>query len=201
MDANDVLHILRHRVPDAVLDDASGVDMPAIRVDREHIVEVCQVLRDDPSLQFVLLIDVTAADYLPASPRYEIVYLLVCVGAAYATGEPAPARRLRVKVRVPDHDPRIATVVPVYPAADWPEGEIFDLFGILFDGHPDMRRILMPDDWVGHPLRKDYPVQIRKDTASWQPVQISADEFADNIRQQRELASRYAQSPSRDRRD
>ena len=201
MDATDVLQILRDRVPDAALDDASGVDMPAISVDREHIAEVCHVLRDDPSLQFALLIDVTAVDYLPASPRYEIVYLLACVGAAYATGEPAPPRRLRVKVRVPDSDPRISTVVPIYPAAGWPEREIFDLFGILFDGHPDMRRILMPDDWVGHPLRKDYPVQIRKDTASWQPVQISVDEFAENIRQQRELASRYAQSPGRDRRD
>ena len=75
MDATDVLHILRDRVPDAALDDASGVDMPTILVDREHIVEVCQVLRDDPTLQFALLVDVTAADYLPASPRYEIVYL------------------------------------------------------------------------------------------------------------------------------
>jgi NADH-quinone oxidoreductase subunit C len=201
MDATDVLHILRARIPDASLDDVSGVDMPAILADREHILEVCQVLRDDPDLQFALLIDLTAADYLPASPRFEIVYLLTCIGAAYATGTPAPARRLRVKVRVPDADPRIASIVSVCPAAGWPEREVFDLFGILFDGHPDMRRILMPDDWEGHPLRKDYPVQIRKDTASWQPVQISADEFAESIRQQRELASRYGQSPGRDRRD
>jgi NADH-quinone oxidoreductase subunit C len=201
MGATDVLQILRDQVPDAALDNAPAVDMPALVADREHIVEVCQVLRDDPALQFALLVDVTAADYLPASPRFEIVYLFACVGAAYATGEPAPARRLRLKVRLPDNDPRISSIVSVYPAAGWPEREIFDLFGILFDGHPDMRRILMPEDWEGHPLRKDYPVQIRKDTASWQPVQISADEFAENIRQQRELASRYAQGPARDRRD
>ena len=201
MDATDVFHILRDRVPDAAIDDASGVDMPAIAVDREHILEICHVLRDDPALQFSLLVDVTAVDYLPASPRFEIVYLVACVGAAYATGAPAPARRLRVKVRIPDGDPRIDSVVPVYPGAGWPEREVFDLFGVLFDGHPDMRRILMPDDWQGHPLRKDYPVQIRKDTAAWSPVQISADEFAENIRQQRELASRYAQTPGRDRRN
>ena len=201
MDATDVLQILRARVPDASFDDASGVDMPAVVVDREHLLEVCQVLRDDPALQFALLVDVTAADYLPATPRYEMVYLLACLGGAYAAGPAAPARRLRVKVRVPDNDPRISSVVSVFPAAGWPEREVFDLFGILFDGHPDMRRILMPEDWEGHPLRKDYPVQIRKDTASWQPVQITADEFAENIRQQRELASRYAQGPARDRRD
>jgi NADH-quinone oxidoreductase subunit C len=201
MDATDVLQILRTRVPDASLDDVSGVDMPAIAVDREHILDVCQVLRDDPALQFALLVDVTAADYLPATPRFEMVYLLACLGGAYATGLAAPARRLRVKVRVPDNDPRIASVSSVFPAAGWPEREVFDLFGILFDGHPDMRRILMPEDWEGHPLRKDYPVQIRKDTASWQPVQITADEFAENIRQQRELASRYAQSPGREQRD
>jgi NADH-quinone oxidoreductase subunit C len=201
MDATDVLHILRARVPGASIDEASGVDMPAVVVDREHILEVCQVHRDDPHLQFALLADLTAADYLPATPRYEMVYLLACLGGAYATGQPAPARRLRVKVRVPDSDPRIASVVSVFPGAAWPEREVFDLFGILFDGHPDMRRILMPEDWEGHPLRKDYPVQIRKDTASWQPVQITADEFAENIRQQRELASRYAQSPGRDSQD
>jgi NADH-quinone oxidoreductase subunit C len=201
MSASDVLQILRARIPDAPFDDVSGVDMPAITTDREHIVQTCMVLRDDPALQFALLVDVTAADYHPRTPRYEVVYLVACLGAAYASGPAAPARRLRIKVQVSDTDPRLSSVVPVYPAANWPEREVFDLFGILFDGHPDMRRILMPDDWEGHPLRKDYPVQIRKDTAAWSPVQISADEFAENIRQQRELAARYAQSPGRDRRD
>lgn len=201
MSAIEILDVLRARVPDAALNEVSSVDMPAITADREHILDVMQALRDDPALQFALLVDVTAADYRPATPRFEVVYLLACVGAAYAVGAPAPARRLRVKVRVPDEDPRIVSIVSMYPGAEWPEREVFDLFGILFDGHPDMRRILMPDEWEGHPLRKDYPVQIRKDTAAWSPVQISVDEFAENIRQQRELAARYAQGPARDRRD
>jgi NADH-quinone oxidoreductase subunit C len=195
MDATDILQILREAVPDASLDEAPAVDMPTIVADRGHIVDVCRVLRDHPALQFALLADVTAADYLPAGMRYEVVYHLACLGQAYATGPAAPARRLRVKVPVPDTDARLPSVVSVFPGADWPERELFDLFGLVFEGHPDLRRILMPDDWEGFPLRKDYPVQIRKDTASWSPVQLSVEEFAENIRAQRDQAMQDARAP------
>jgi NADH:ubiquinone oxidoreductase subunit C len=100
----------------------------------------------------------------------------------------APAARARVKVGVPGDDPRVASVVSIWPVAGWLEREVFDLFGLLFDGHPDLRRILMPDDWEGHPLRKDYPVQVRKDTASWSPMQLSPEEFAANVRAAQDLA-------------
>ena len=80
MDASAVLQVLREAVPQASLEDASAIDMPAIYVDREHLVSVCRVLRDDPSLQFALLADVTAADYLPAASRFEVVYHLACLG-------------------------------------------------------------------------------------------------------------------------
>jgi NADH:ubiquinone oxidoreductase subunit C len=136
-----------------------------------------------------LLVDATAVDYLPAEPRFEMVYHLACVGPAYAQASgAAPASRLRLKVRIPGADARLATVTSIWPAANWLEREVFDLFGLLFDGHPDLRRILMTDDWQGHPLRKDYPVQIRKETSSAMPLQMTPEQFAENIRAVRDDA-------------
>ena len=183
-----IADVLRSAVPGATIAEVASVDMPAIVIDREHLLDSLRVLRDDPALQFALLVDVTAVDYLPAVPRFEVVYHLVCLGEAYAIGAPAPARRLRVKVPVPGDEAWVASVTSVYPAAGWPEREVFDLFGIQFEGHPDLRRILMPDDWEGYPLRKDYPVQIRKTAESWSPLQVTAEEFAANVRGQRDQA-------------
>jgi NADH-quinone oxidoreductase subunit C len=191
-DASPVLDTLRGAVPGATLEPLPAVDMPTIQVDREHLLDVMAVLRDHEDLQFALLVDVTAQDRLPASPRFEVVYHLACLGAAYAVGRPAPARRLRLKVALAGDDAQLASVVPLFPGANWPEREVFDLFGILFDGHPDLRRILTAEDWTGYPLRKDYPVQIRKTTQSWAPIQLSAEEFAENIRRQRAVAEGIA---------
>ena len=197
MDAPALAEVLRQAVPEAVIEVIDGGDMPSIVVSREHLIEICGALRDHPSLQFALLVDVTAVDRLPEEPRYELVYHLACLGEHYPTaGARAVApSRLRMKVRLPADDPRAPTVTSVYPCAGWPEREVYDLFGISFDGHPDLRRILMPDDWVGHPLRKDYPVQIRKDTASWSPLQMTPEEFARNVRVGREDAARHAKPP------
>jgi NADH-quinone oxidoreductase subunit C len=190
-----VAEALRVAAPGATIEPASAADMPTAYVDREHLLDVCRLLRDDPALQFALLADVTAVDYFPAEPRFEVVYHFACLGSAYVTApgaEPAPARRFRLKVRLSGADASVPTVTGLYPTANWLERELYDLMGLRFEGHPDLRRILMAEDWVGHPLRKDYPVQIRKDTASWEPIQITAEEFAENVRAARAKADKAA---------
>jgi len=190
-----VADTLRAAVAGATIEPAASIDMPTAYVDREHLVETCRALRDHPALQFALLVDVIGVDLFPAEPRFEIVYHAACLGDAFRTAgsaAAAPARRFRLKVRLPGVESRLPTVTSIYPTANWLEREVFDLMGIVFEGHPDLRRILMADDWVGHPLRKDYPVQIRKDTASWEPIQLSAEEFAANVRAARERADREA---------
>jgi NADH-quinone oxidoreductase subunit C len=189
MSDTTVIDTLRRAVPAATIEVGGSLDMPTLYVDREHLVDVCRVLRDAPSLQFALLVDVTSVDLLPQEPRFEVVYHLVCLGEAYGH---APARRLRVKVRVPDADPHVPTVTSIHPGAGWPEREVYDLMGIVFDGHSDLRRILTPDDWTGHPLRKDYPVQIRKDTQAWSPLQLTPEEFAANVRSAQMQADKTA---------
>ena len=180
MDANAIADALHRAVPAARIEPFAAVDMPAIYVDRESWPAVARALRHDPALQFQFLSDVLGVDYHPREPRFEIVYLLVSVGVP-GLGASSVPRRLRVKVRLPGADARIATVSDVWPSAGWPEREVFDLFGVTFDGHADLRRVLMPEDWEGHPLRKDYPVQIRRSVKVYEPLQLSAEEFAKNI--------------------
>jgi NADH-quinone oxidoreductase subunit C len=180
---------LGEAVPHAAVVPAASIDMPTVYVAREDVIDVARALRDAPALQFAFLVELTAADYFPADPRFEIVYHLACLGPAFAQpGEAAPARRLRMKVRVSGDDARMPTMTGLFPAAGWLEREVYDLFGIGFDGHPDLRRILMADDWEGHPLRKDYAVQIRKETSGWSAMQMTADEFAANIQAARDRA-------------
>ena len=111
------------------------------------IVELCGFLKYDQ--KFVRLSSVTAVDRYPAEPRFEVVYHLHSVERK---------QRVRLKCRIPGADPEIESVTSVWRGANWYERETFDLFGIRFPNHPDLRRIMLPDDWEGHPLRKDYPV-------------------------------------------
>ncbi|AIY16102.1 NADH-quinone oxidoreductase subunit C [Pimelobacter simplex] len=119
-------------------------------VRREHLLEIAQKLRDDPDLRFELLSGVSGVHY-PGDAGREL-------HAVYHFMSFTWNRRIRVEVAAPDADPHVPSLVPIYPAADWHERETWDMFGLQFDGHPALTRILMPDDWPGHPQRKDYPL-------------------------------------------
>jgi NADH-quinone oxidoreductase subunit C len=116
----------------------------------ERIAEVCQAMRDDAALRFELCSSVSAVDYLGADGRR--------LHAVYHLTSMTYRRRVRLECAVTAEDPHLPSVTQVYPTADWQERETYDMFGIIFDGHPNLTRILMPDDWEGHPQRKDYPL-------------------------------------------
>jgi NADH-quinone oxidoreductase subunit C len=160
---------------------SASQDQPTIYVTSVRLLETCRYLRDTPGQLFRLLADVTAVDWLPREPRYEVVYHL---------SSPEERRRLRIKTRVSGADPHVPTVAAIWPAAGWLEREVWDLFGIVFDDHPDLRRLLMPDDWEGHPLRKDYPVQIRLAANASEPLQVSEEEFKARLEADRHARTR-----------
>ena len=175
MDSRAVVETLAPLVPGASYEAAPSVDFPTLYVPADRLVETCLALRDAPAFRCNVLVEVTCADYLPRSPRFEIVYHLLSI---------PHRRRLRLKVRASEETP-VATVQGVWPAAGWLEREVWDMFGIIFDGHPDLRRLLMPEDWEGHPQRKDYPVQIRKVTQTYEPLSVTEDEFRANLERDR----------------
>jgi NADH-quinone oxidoreductase subunit C len=133
--------------PDTVRGDAVVV------VERDTVTAGLQTLRDHPELRFEMLSDLTAVDYLGREPRFEVIYQLYSVALNH---------RLRLKVPVPEDDPVLPSATALWKAANWAEREVWDMFGIRFTGHPDLRRILMYPEFAGHPLRKDYPVDRRQ---------------------------------------
>ena len=175
MDAAAVLAALSPLVPNASYEAAPSVDFATIYVPGDALVPTCRALAEHPALRFNVIIEITAADYFPRQPRYEVVYHLMST---------ANRARLRLKVRVPAGG-TLPTVQQVWPGAGWPEREVWDMFGIVFTGHPDLRRLLMPEDWEGHPMRKDYPVQIRKTTQTYEPLEVSESEFRANMERDR----------------
>jgi NADH-quinone oxidoreductase subunit C len=189
MDSNAIINALTGIVPDGSVEPAPAADgMPAIYIAREHLVVVCQALRDAPSLRFAFVPDITAVDYMPREPRFEVVLHLASLGVAGFGDTP---KRLRAKVRVPGNDARLPTLSGVWPAMNWAEREVWDMFGIVFDGHPDLRRLLMPEDWEGFPARKDYPVQIKMTPKMYEPLQLTPAEFAANLQADRDRARRH----------
>ncbi|NOT24781.1 MAG: NADH-quinone oxidoreductase subunit C [Acidobacteria bacterium] len=175
MDAPAIIDALSALVADTAFEPGSSVDCPVIYVPADRLVATCTALRDSQSFRFEVLVEVTAADYFPRDPRFEIVYNLLSVSRR---------ERLRLKVRA-----TAATAVPtvqgVWASAGWLEREVWDMFGVVFDGHPDLRRLLMPEDWEGHPQRKDYPVQIKKTVQTYEPLQVTEEEFRANLERDR----------------
>ena len=178
MTAEEIIAAIAPAVPGATYEALVSTDAavtPTILVPREHILATCQALQGS-GLEYVAFSDVTAVDFHPnRSPRLDVVYHLV---------SPHPRQRVRLKVRMATEE-SIQSLTSLFPGAGWPERELYDLFGIVFDGHQDLRRLMMPEDWEGYPLRKDYPVQLRKDAQTYMPLQVSEEEFKANMERDR----------------
>jgi len=140
---------LKDAFPASLLEVKTFRGEVTILVPKNEILGICKFLHSDPNLQYRMLTDLCALDYHPETPRFEVVYLLY---------SPRNNERLRLKARVGEGE-SIASVESIWKAANWLEREVYDLFGIPFENHPDLRRILLWDGYEGHPLRKDYPVE------------------------------------------
>ncbi len=146
-----IVQDLSANVANAIVDGHDRLDELTLFIDPARIVEVCRFLKDQRT--FIRLSSVTAVDWVPAEPRFEVVYHLHSLERN---------ERLRLKCRVGGDNPEIDSVTGVWRGANWYEREVFDMFGIRFRNHPNLKRILMPEDWQGYPLRKDYPVHGHK---------------------------------------
>jgi NADH-quinone oxidoreductase subunit C len=178
MDAATILTAVKAAVPGAAVSPAPSSDRPTIVVSREHLLDVCTALRDRDDLRFTVLTDMTAVDLWPAEPRFALVYHAL---------NPDRGVAMRFKVLLAGNEAHAPTVSGIWPSAGWLEREIWDLYGVAFDDHPDLRRLLMPDDWEGHPLRKDYPVQIRMKPKVFEPLQMTAEEFRTKLEADRHV--------------
>jgi NADH-quinone oxidoreductase subunit C len=179
MTAQDLIATLQSVIPAVPVEAGAAADddvTPVLLTPPEHLLAVCTALRDTPGLEFAAFSNVTAADWYPRrEPRFDVVYHFV-----------SPHRRARVRLKVQVAGGQsIATITTLWPGAGWPERELYDLFGIVFDGHTDLRRLMMPEDWEGYPLRKDYPVQVRKDAQTYMPLQVTEEEFRANMERDR----------------
>jgi NADH-quinone oxidoreductase subunit C len=152
MEETEILAKLKNKFPQQVKETFIFLGMEVAVIDKEALFEVMSFLKEKPQ-DYAMLLDLTCVDYLGEEPRFEMVYHLFSLSSN---------RRLRIKARVSEKEPRIASLTPLWRNANWLEREVYDLFGIEFVGHPDLRRIFMYDGFEGHPLRKDYPLRLRQ---------------------------------------
>ena len=148
-----LLEQLKERFGADIVAAESAHGEETIAIARERALDVMRALRDEPAFVFDFLTDLTAVDWPARTPRFDVVYHLHSIRRGH---------RLRIKVATGEPGPSVASVTALWKSADWLERECFDMFGIVFEGHPDLRRILMYDSFEGHPLRKDYPVNRRQ---------------------------------------
>lgn len=150
---------LQARYPDEVKEIREFRGQISVIVKKERIREIMEYLHDTPQLCFSYLRDICGVDYLgEKEPRFEVVYQLYSVSHQHS---------IRIRAEVPENDPVIDSVTGIWDGANWIERECYDMFGVRFRGHPDLRRILMPEDWDGHPLRKDYPLASDLGAKEW----------------------------------
>ena len=147
-DGERAIQLIRDRFPDAIVDCGSFRDQHWAVLKADRLVEICRWLHDDPEMSYDFLVDVTGAHWPDEPQPVELIYHLY----SFASGD-----RLRLKLRVED-GASVPSLSGIWKSADWNERETFDMFGTRFDGHPDLRRILMPDDYTDHPLRKEFPL-------------------------------------------
>jgi len=139
---------LMEKFPDSILKSIEFRGELTLLIKKENLIEVCEFLKSDPELEYNFLSDVCGVDFPERDKRFEVVYNLYSISNCF---------RIRLKIRVGEVE-SVPSVTPLWSGANWMEREVYDMLGIRFDNHPDLRRILLPDDWVGHPLRKDFPL-------------------------------------------
>jgi NADH-quinone oxidoreductase subunit C len=183
--AQKVLDALQAKLPHAIARTGSAHGDEIAWIHRDHLLEVAKWLRDDPSMKFDAPVFCTCIDWLDwhpvgrppsehwdeSKPRFTVCYQLRSSTHRY---------RIRLEIELPEHDPRVASLAELWPAFDWQERETFDMYGIRFEGHPDLRRIYLYEEFVGYPLRKDYPKEkrqplVRRDDLLINPIKREAD--------------------------
>jgi NADH-quinone oxidoreductase subunit C len=159
MEKKKIIDELKQAFPEKIKDTSSEFGDDTVTIDKDFLLDLVQFLKKEPR-EYSMLLDLTCMDYFGQEPRFEMVYLLLSL-----TGK----HRLRIKISLPEKDPAIQSLASIWKNANWLEREVYDMFGIRFIGHPDLRRLFMYDGFEGYPLRKDYPlsksqprIQLRK---------------------------------------
>ena len=177
---------IHERLQGKILEVQSFCGDESITIPRDSMLEIFRLLKEDPKLDFNILADITAVDYLGKKiPRFEVVYQLYSLSLNH---------RLQVKVPVPEEEPTVDSLTPLWKGANWLEREVWDMFGVRFHGHPDLRRVLLYEQFQGHPLRKDYPVNLRQPLIPEREVEGT---FVDNESENKlsDLKQKFPQKP------